>query len=28
MAKFRELIGRFDRWTLQVFNPQHPLVRR
>jgi hypothetical protein len=28
MTKVRELVGRFDRWTLDVFNPQHPLGRR
>lgn len=25
MTKLRELAGRFDRWTLDVFNPQYPL---
>jgi hypothetical protein len=28
MTKVRELIGRFDRWTIEVFNPQQPLARR
>jgi hypothetical protein len=28
MTKIRELLGRFDRWTIEVFNPQPPLNRR
>jgi hypothetical protein len=24
----REILGRFDRWTLDVFNPQYPLPTR
>ena len=28
MIKLRRVLGRFDRWTLEVFNPQHPLSRR
>jgi hypothetical protein len=28
MAKLRALVSRFDRWTIEVFNPQHPLGRR
>jgi hypothetical protein len=28
MTKVRELIVRFDRWTVEVFNPTHPLGRR
>jgi hypothetical protein len=28
MSKLRELLDRFDRWTIEVFNPQHPLGRR
>jgi hypothetical protein len=28
MTKLRGLLGRFDRWTIEVFNPQHPLGRR
>jgi len=28
MTKVRELLGRFDRWTIEVFNPQRPLGRR
>ena len=28
MTKVRELLDRFDRWTIEVFNPQHPLGRR
>jgi hypothetical protein len=27
MTKVRELVGRFDRWTIEVFNPQRPLGR-
>jgi hypothetical protein len=25
VQKLRELARRFDRWTLDVFNPQYPL---
>jgi hypothetical protein len=25
VRKLRVLLGRFDRWTLDVFNPQYPL---
>ena len=25
VTKIRLLLGRFDRWTLDVFNPQYPL---
>jgi hypothetical protein len=25
MTTLRRLLGRFDRWTLDVFNPQYPL---
>ena len=28
MTKLRNLIGRIDRWTIEVFNPQPPLRRR
>ena len=28
MSKVRKLLGRFDRWTIEVFNPQYPLRRR
>jgi hypothetical protein len=28
MTKVRELFDRFDRWTIEVFNPQYPLGRR
>jgi len=28
MTKLRNLIDRFDRWTIEVFNPQGPLARR
>ena len=28
MTKLRRVLGRFDRWTLEVFNPQRPLDRR
>jgi hypothetical protein len=28
VRKLRALIGRFDRWTLDVFNPQYPLPRK
>jgi len=28
MTKVRQLVGRFDRWTLEVFNPGFPLGRR
>ena len=28
MTKVRELLGRFDRWTMEVFNPQRPFARR
>jgi hypothetical protein len=28
MTKLRSLLGRFDRWTIEVFNPRHPLGRR
>ena len=28
MTKLRSLAGRFDRWTIEVFNPQYPLARR
>jgi hypothetical protein len=28
MTKLRSLLGRFDRWTIEVFNPQYPLGRR
>ena len=28
MTKLRELAGRFDRWTLDVFNPEYPLPTR
>ncbi len=28
MTTLRQLLDRFDRWTLEVFNPQHPLGRR
>ena len=28
MTKLRQILGRFDRWTLEVFNPQQPLGRR
>ena len=25
VRKLRAILGRFDRWTLDVFNPQYPL---
>jgi len=25
VTRLRLLLGRFDRWTLDVFNPQYPL---
>ena len=28
MTKLREVLGRFDRWTLTVFNPEYPLPTR
>jgi hypothetical protein len=28
MRKFSELLDRFDRWTIEVFNPPYPLGRR
>jgi hypothetical protein len=28
MTKLRSLLGRFDRWTIEAFNPQYPLGRR
>ena len=28
MIKLRQILGRFDRWTVEVFNPQRPFGRR
>jgi hypothetical protein len=28
MTTIRQILGRFDRWTLEVFNPQRPFGRR
>ena len=28
MTRFRTVLGRFDRWTLTVFNPEYPLPTR
>jgi hypothetical protein len=28
MTRIRELLARFDRWTMEVFNPQGPLARK
>lgn len=28
MTKLRSLLTRFDRWTIEAFNPQGPLARR